>query len=276
MRIDSHHHFWRLARGGYDWLTPDLGAIVRDFEPADLSPLLAANGISETIVVQASASEAETGFLLDIARHTDFVAGVVGWVDLAASDAPERIAVLAANGYLKGLRPMLQDIADDDFILSDAVAPALAAMMDHGLRLDALVQPRHLPILVTLRQRWPQLPMVIDHAAKPDLSRAGHSAWARDLAAVATDGVTCCKLSGLVTEAGPGWSLDTLAPFVETLLDLFGPQRLMWGSDWPVLTLAADYAQWLAACETLLERQSEAVRAAIFGDTARRFYGLEV
>ena len=275
MRIDSHQHFWRLSRGDYGWLTPDLGALHRDFEPEHLAPLLATNGISATILVQAAETDAETDFLLDVAARTPFVAAVVGWVDLAAADAPGRIAALARNPRLKGLRPMLQDMADDDFILSDAVAPALAAMVQHGVRLEALVRPHHLPRLARLRQRFPELPVVIDHAAKPGFPISSTSDWARDLAAVAADGVTCCKLSGLVTEAGEGWTAALLSPCVDIILDLFGPERVMWGSDWPVLTLAADYGQWLAACEALLAGQDAAARAAIFGGTARRFYGLE-
>ena len=274
MRVNAHQHFWRLSRGDYDWLTPDLAPLYRDFEPADLAPLLAASGISASILVQAAETDAETDFLLHIAERTPFVAGVVGWVDFASPEAPARIAALARNPLLKGLRPMLQDLDDDAFILRDACAPALEAMVQHGLRLDALVRPRHLRWLPELHARYRELPIVIDHAAKPAFPLSADSDWARDLAAVAADGLTCCKLSGLVTEVGPGWNVASLSRCFETVLDLFGYQRVMWGSDWPVLTLEADYGEWLAAAEALLAGRSAHARAAIFGVTARYFYGL--
>lgn len=276
MRIDSHQHFWRLSRGDYAWPTPDLGDLYRDFEPADLAPHLLAAGVSATVLVQAAETDGETDFLLEAAARTPFVAGVVGWVDLTRPDAPDRIASLARNPWLKGLRPMLQNMADDDHIVSPAVAPALAAMVRHGLALDALIHPRHLPRMALLRQRFPDLAIVIDHAAKPDIPIRHDGLWARDLAAVAADGVTCCKLSGLVTQVGPGWTVAGLAPCVGTILDLFGPDRVMWGSDWPVLTTAATYAQWLAAAKALTTGQTDAGQEAIFAGTARRFYRLEV
>jgi L-fuconolactonase len=274
-RIDSHQHFWRPARGDYEWLTPALASLYRDFLPADLAPLLAVNGIAATILVQAAQTEAETHFLLDIAATTPFVAGVVGWTDMAAADAPARIEALAKDPRLKGLRPMLQDLPDDDFILSPQVQPALAAMQHHGLRLDALVRPRHLAHLRVLRDRFPDLPIVVDHGAKPDIASGAHTDWARNLAAVAADGISCCKLSGLATEAGANWSVARLRPFVETIIEVFGPHRTMWGSDWPVLTLASGYDDWMAATDTLLAGLDAADRAAVMGGTAARFYGLE-
>lgn len=275
MRIDSHHHVWTRARGDYDWLTPDLGPLWADFTLADLAPELDAAGIGGTVLVQAAPTLAETDFLLGIASADPRVRAVVGWADLAAPDASATVAALAARPKLAGLRPMLQDLADDRWILRPEVAPALAAMARHGLRFDALVHPRHLAVLVELRQRHPALPMVVDHGGKPDLAGGDLAAWRRDLAAVAADGVTCCKLSGLVTEAGAGWAVETLRPAVETILELFGPDRVMWGSDWPVLLLAGTYAGWVEATATLLAPLAAAERAAIMGGTAARFYGLE-
>jgi len=274
-RIDSHQHFWRLARGDYEWLTPELGVLYRDFEPADLAPLLAAHGISATVVVQAAETDAETDFLLGLAAATPWIAAVVGWTDLEAPGAAGRIAVLAGNPALVGLRPMLQDMADDGYILRPSVAPAHAAMGAAGLRLDALVRPRHLPHLVEFRQRFPELPMVVDHGAKPGIADGALQPWAAALQAVAADGVTCCKLSGLVTEAGADWTVERLKPFVDTILSAFGPSRVMWGSDWPVLTLAADYGGWAEATDRLLDGLSAADRAEVLGGTAARFYGLE-
>jgi L-fuconolactonase len=275
-RIDSHQHFWRLARGDYGWLTPALAPLHQDFEPADLLPLLNARGIVATVAVQAAETDAETDFLLAMARGTPWIGGVVGWTDLVAPTAPDRIDALAAQPKLVGMRPMLQDLADDDFVLRPSVRPALSAMERTGLRLDALVRPRHLPRLVALRNQHPGLPIVIDHCAKPLFDRDAFGTWATDLRAVASDGLTCCKLSGLVTEAGPGWTVDMLRPVFETVLDAFGPERLMWGSDWPVLNLAAEYEQWADATDRLLAGLPPSAREAILGGTATRFYGLKV
>ena len=275
MIIDSHHHVWRLSRGDYDWLTPDLTDLYRDFEPADLAPLMAAGGVAGGIVVQAAESEAETGFLLDLANKSPTILGVVGWTDFAAPDGPAAIARLARHPRLKGFRPMLQDDPDDDFILRPAALAALAALRDEGLRLDALVRPRHLPRLISLRERFPDLPMVIDHAAKPDIAGGQWEPWADDMRRLADDGRTCCKLSGLLTEAAPGAGADALRRYADLVLDAFGAERVMWGSDWPVVLLAGDYGGWLAMAQALVAGRSDAERAAIFGGTAARFYGLD-
>lgn len=276
MRIDAHQHFWRRARGDYDWLTPELAPLWRDFLPDDLAPLLTRHGIDGTVLVQAAATGAETEFMLALARRHSFVRGVVGWTDLAAADAPARIAALAVDPLLVGLRPMLQDLPDDDAILTPAVQPALAAMAEHGLALDALIRPRHLPRVIALRERHPTLRIVIDHAAKPDIAGGELEGWSRDLAAVAADGVTHCKLSGLVTEASARWHVDELRPVVETVLAAFGPGRVMWGSDWPVLNLASDYDGWVAASLILLAGLGPEQHGDVLGETARRFYRLEM
>jgi L-fuconolactonase len=275
MQIDAHQHFWRLSRGDYAWLTPELGPIYRDFAPDDLRPLLASAGIGRTVLVQAAPTAAETDFLLDLAADEPLVAGVVGWVDFEAADAAHRIAALAARPKLVGLRPMIQDLADDRWMLGDAIAPALLAMADEGLTFDALVFPRHLPVLRTFARRYPGLDIVIDHAAKPDIAGGATRDWARDIRAIAVETRLVCKLSGLVTEAGPDWSPEVLKPYVEVLVESFGADRLMWGSDWPVVTLAGSYAAWRGASESLLAELSDAERDAIFGLTASVFYGLD-
>ncbi len=227
MRIDAHQHFWRRDRGDYDWLTPQLAPLWRDYLPDDLAPLLARHGIAGTVLVQAAATSAETAYMLGLARANPFIRGVVGWADLAAPDAPAQIAALAADPLLVGLRPMLQDLPDDDAILAPAVQPALAAMATHGLALDALIRPRHLPRIIALRARHPELRIVIDHGAKPDIAGG----------------------------------------------DI--PDRLMWGSDWPVLHMNGDYAAWVAATDVLLAGLDAAGRAAVLGGTAQAFYRLE-
>ncbi len=275
MIIDAHHHLWRRSRGDYDWLTPDLAALWRDFEPEDLVPLIAAGGVAGGIVVQAAPTEAETRFLLDLAARTPTILGVIGWTDFAAPDAGEAIARLAADPALKGLRPMLQDDPDDDFILRAETQPALAGMDRLGLRLEALVRPRHLPRLITLRERWPGLAMVVNHAAKPDIAAGAWRPWAGDLRRLAADGATHCKLSGLITEAGPDWTVERLRPYVDLVIEAFGPERVMWGSDWPVALLAGSYDRWLETSHQLLKGLGGLDRAAILGGTARRFYGLD-
>jgi L-fuconolactonase len=279
IRVDAHQHFWSIARNDYGWLTPALQRLYRDMLPADLAPLLRRSGIAKTIVVQAAESEAETEFLLGLAAQNDFIAGVVGWTDLAAPDAPARIERLARDRRLVGLRPMLQDLPDTEWLLRDAVRPALAAMARVGLRLDALIRPRHLPMLLRVAERHPDLPIVVDHAAKPEIRNASIDDWAADIRRIARDTRAFCKLSGLVTEAAPGWSPETLAPYVEVLLDAFGSRRLMWGSDWPVMLegypadAVAPYADWCDTTARLVERASRDDRTQIFGGCAASFYG---
>jgi L-fuconolactonase len=272
--IDAHQHFWQLARGDYGWLTPALAAIHRDFLPADLAPILARHGIARTIVVQAAPTIAETRFLLAIARATPFVAGVVGWVDFAARDAPDVIDRLAADPLLVGLRPMVQDIADDDWLAAPALAPAFDAMVTHRLVFDALVLPRHLPRLAKVVARHPALAVVIDHAAKPPIrdGARGLDPWRGALAALAAAPSVACKLSGLVTEAAPDWNVDTLRPFIAQVLDAFSPSRVLWGSDWPVVGLAGGYDRWRAATLALLADLAAPERAAILGGNAARTY----
>lgn len=274
MRIDAHQHFWTIARGDYGWLTPDLDPLYRDFGPADLLPILARRAIDGSVLVQAAPSIAETEFLLELARSYDFIKGVVGWVDFESARAPAEIARLAAQPALVGLRPMIQDIPDPNWILRPDLSPALGALIAHDLTFDALTLPVHLPNLLPLLERHPDLRLVIDHGSKPRI-RDGHvSAWAADIARIAEETAAFCKLSGLVTEAGPEWSVEDLKPYVARLLEAFGPYRLIWGSDWPVCTLAADYDRWCDATDILLADLAPAERAAILGGNASRAYRL--
>jgi L-fuconolactonase len=235
---------------------------------------LAEAEVEGAIVVQAAPTAAETAFLLDLAERTPALLGVVGWTDITAPDAQDAIARLAANPWLKGLRPMLQDLDDDDFILRSSAAAGLETIARSGLRFEALVRPRHLKRLITLRERHPDLRMVVNHAAKPNIANGAWSPWAEDLRDLASDGATFCKLSGLITESGPDWSVDQLRRYSDHVLACFGPERVMWGSDWPVMLLAGDYAGWLAATHSLLCDLSSSERADVFGGVAQTFYGL--
>ena len=275
LRVDAHHHVWRLDRGDYGWLTPALAPIYRDFTLDDLRPLLGASGVGATVLVQAAPTAAETGFLLEVARASGgLVRGVVGWVDLAAPDAVATLARLALDPLLKSIRPMLQDLPDPDWIMRADVQAPLAALEPLGLRFDALVKPPQLPALLRLVERHPDLAVVIDHGGKPGIAGRTWEPWAHLVAALATHPGVHCKLSGLASEAEPGWTADSLAPYVAHLLDCFGPRRLMWGSDWPVVEQGGGYRRWVAATDTLLAGLPQADREAIRGGNARRFYGL--
>ena len=276
MRIDSHQHFWQIADRDGAWPPPSLSAIHRDFVPADLAPALKRCGIAGTVLVQSMPSLAETETLLTIAAATPFVRGVVGWVDMTRADAAEQIERLARSPWLKGLRPMLQDLPDNAWAADPAYYAAAHAMQSRGLVFDALVLPLHLPGLLAFARRHPSLPIVIDHAAKPLIASGASEPWRGEIAELAALPNLQCKISGLLTEAGPNADAARLAPYVDHLFACFGAQRLMWGSDWPVLELAADYDAWFAMATRLCRSRTDAAgMAAIFGANARRFYNLD-
>lgn len=275
MIIDAHQHFWTTARTDYGWLTPELTGLYRDFQPADLAPLLAAHGVDGTVVVQAAPSEAETRYLLDLARDWPIARAVVGWVDMSAPNAEQSLEQLADNKLLRGVRPMIQDQPDRDWMLRPSVGAALRGVIQCGLTFDALVRPRHLPALQVLVDRHPELPVVIDHGGKPDIAAGAYGAWADDIRALSERPRVMCKLSGLLSEAGPRKTDADLRPYVDHLLACFGPARLMWGSDWPVLTEAGDYGGWYDQARRLVQGLSADEQAQVFGLTAAGFYGIE-
>jgi L-fuconolactonase len=276
MHIDAHQHYWDPARGDYGWLTPDLDALYRTFGPADLAPLRERADVQRTVLVQAAPTVQETRYLLDLAQDDASVAGVVGWVPMLSRDAPELIAELARHPKFKGIRPMLQDLPDDDWIVNPGLAPAVEALIAHDLAFDALIFARHVDALETFVTRFPTLRIVIDHGAKPPIrdGRSGWQSWADGITRLASLPHVQCKLSGLATEAAPGWTEATLQPYVDHLLQSFGPARLMWGSDWPVLNLNGDYLLWHSVANTLLAGLSDSERVAVFGANATAFYRL--
>ncbi len=280
LRIDAHQHYWRLSRGDYGWLTPALSTIYRDFGAADLAPHLQAFGIARTVLVQAAPTEAETGFLLDLAAKTPSVAGVVGWVDMNAADAPHRIAGLAAHPKLAGLRPMIHDIADPGWMLSPSLEPALAAIESTGLVFDALVRPVHLTPLLTLLGRRPEMTVVVDHGAKPAIARwtprdDDFADWAEKMRQLGRHPNVTCKMSGLATEAAPDWKPGDLVPYLDALLDAFGPDRLLFGSDWPVINLAGGYGRWAEALLAWIDRRLDpSAHIGVLGSNAARVYKL--
>ena len=270
MLVDAHQHFWRLADRVGEWPPAELEAIYRDFEPENLKPLLDACGIDGTVLVQTRESEADTAFMLDLAARHDFILGVVGWTDLKADDAREAVTRLSANPKLKGLRPMLQGLTDDAWITDPALDEPVAAMLSADLAFDALVYPRHLPHLIVFADRHPQLRIVIDHGAKPEIAQGKFVEWRAAMADLAQLPNVSCKLSGLLTEAGDQ-KREAVRPYAETILDLFGADGVMWGSDWPVVRLASEYQSWFDQCRALVPAEHH---ANVFGINALSFYRL--
>ncbi|WP_296614475.1 amidohydrolase [Sphingomonas sp.] len=254
--IDAHVHLWRIGEHGFAWPPPDLEAIHRDVELPELRALATANGVDSVVLVQSQEAAVDTEWLLSLADDP-LVLGVVGWSDLRGP--------LPSHPKLKGLRPMVQDLADDWYD-DPAIDAALIAMAERGLVLDALIRPRHLPALHRLAARHPALSIVIDHAAKPDVGDLAR--WEAEMRAIAERPNVACKVSGLVTEPGMTPRIGEVAG---TVIDAFGTDRLIWGSDWPVLTLAEEYAPWLAHAQALI---APSARDAVFGGNAGRIYAL--
>lgn len=286
-RIDSHQHFWSPARGDYAWLQrdePGLAPLQRAFLPKDIEPILQSTGTARTILVQAADTVAETDFLLCLAAQHDFVGGVVGWVDLSRADAASTIESWARHPKFKGVRPMLQDLPEVDWIETAPRADAVRTLIRLGLRLDALVKPQHLPALLRFLHAWPELQAVIDHGAKPQLALGWQAPWApawrSGMAELAALPRVHCKFSGLLTELSahqrmsPAACAAEIRPVWDALLEWFGPERLMWGSDWPVVTLAADYDHWLATARVFIDELPPHHQHAVWCGTARRFYSI--
>lgn len=275
--IDAHQHFWHPGRGDYGWMPKDNAILNRAYAPADLAPHLARHGIDQTVLVQAAPTVAETEYMLGIADAAPFVGGVVGWVDFEAPAARADLARLAGHPKFKGVRPMIQDIPDDGWMLREDVQWGYRAAIEAGLTFDALGFPRHLANFLTLLKRYPQMRVVIDHCMKPQIrhhSPETFAFWAEGMARLAGESGAYVKFSALVTEAVPGWTADDLRPYVDHVIAVFGAERVMWGSDWPVCLLAASYDDWRAAAVALVADRPEAVRAQIFGGTAAAFYRL--
>jgi predicted TIM-barrel fold metal-dependent hydrolase len=280
--VDAHHHVWDLARRAQPWLDArGLEPLRRSFGTADLGRAaaggLGGRRLEATVLVQCLPSSAETEEFLALAAVDALVAGVVGWVDLTRPDVGEELDRLRGRpggDRLLGIRHLVQGEADPDWLLRDDVGRGLGEVAVRGLRFDLLVLPPQLPAAVALARRLPELPLVLDHAGKPPLREGDLTAWVSDLRALAAAAPVTCKLSGLVTEAGPGWTVDDLRPAAEAVLTAFGPSRTMFGSDWPVCEASGGWSRWAAAAEELLAPLTAAERDDVLQGTACRFYGL--
>jgi L-fuconolactonase len=277
--VDAHHHLWDPARRPYPWMTGDFAVLLERRDVADLRALAVPAGVTATVAVQAAATEQETADLLGQASASGgLVTGVVGWVDLTAADAAERIAALRerpGGERLVGIRHPVQDEPDPEWLLRADVRRGLRAVAEAGLAYDLLLLPRHLRAARAVVEALPDLAFVVDHGAKPPIADGAWEPWSTDLAALAAQERVHCKLSGLVTEAPwDAWREAGTLRYARRLVELFGPERLMFGSDWPVCTLAASYAEVLELARAALADLSASERDAVLGGTACRFYRL--
>lgn len=277
MKIDAHQHFWNPARGDYGWMPKDNPTLFRAYGPDDLRPYLQGYGIDGTVLVQAAPTIEETEYMLGLADATPFIKGVVGWVDFERADHRAQLERLAGHPKFVGVRPMIQDIPDDDWMLRDDVQWGFAAVADLDLTFDALGFPRHLANFRTILTRYAGMRTVIDHCMKPQIhahSDENFRFWADGMARLADETGAYLKFSALVTEADDDWTVGDLAPYVDHIFSVFGPDRIMWGSDWPVCRLRAEYDAWRDAAGVLTADLSDAARDRVFGGTAIEAYKL--
>ena len=276
MIIDSHQHFWQVGQFDYPWMTRDLGVLYRDYLPGELAPILKENGVDKTVLVQASNSVNESRWLLQLADESRFIAGVVGWVDLMSPNTDSQLQELSAHPKFKGVRHLVESEPQDDWLVQPEVLSGLRRLSSYRLSYDLLVHTRHLKHVSKVAEACPELALVIDHLAKPPIAKNEIKEWSRAMEPLARYPNLHCKLSGLVTEADwTTWQTNDLRPFVDCALELFGSDRLMFGSDYPVCLLAAPYNRVLESFQEILEGLSDTEREKIFSQNAAQFYRLE-
>lgn len=272
--IDSHQHFWNLDLFQYDWMSPDDKILCQSYLPEKIEPLLAEVGVEKIVAVQADQSLDETCWLLDLSDKFDFIAGVVGWVDLLNENVAEQLTEFAKHPKFKGVRHIVQDEPNDEWIIQPQVLQSINQLAEFNLTYDVLIFPRHLKYIPRLIESCPNVSFVVDHLAKPPISSGKIVDWKNDLKAVAEFPRVHCKLSGLVTEADhENWKTDDLKPYIETALELFGTGRLMFGSDYPVCRLAAEYETVLETYSAFLDERD---KNKVFRENAINFYNLAV
>ena len=275
MTIDSHHHFWNYSEAEYGWIGPDMGLLRRDFGPADLNTQLEAAGVDAAISVQAQQTTAETDWLLETAADNSRIAGVVGWVALADETVSDQLGRLSENKNLVGVRHVVQDEPDDNFILGEAFNRGVSSLSSFDLVYDILIFQRHLQQTIEFVDRHPNQVFVLDHIAKPIIEGPPQEAWLSGIAELAKRENVSCKISGVVTEVRlPDWDEDLLKPYIDHVIQSFGPQRLMYGSDWPVCLLRSNYRRWIEAVRGYISHLSPSEQDDILGGTAARVYSL--
>jgi len=274
MKIDAHQHFWHFDPVRDSWITEEMSVIKRDFLPEDLQPHLAHRGIHGSVAVQADQSEEETRFLLQLAENHPFILGVVGWVDLLGPKLEERLAYFSKFERFRGVRHIAQ-AESDHFLARGDVVHRIGSLQDFGLTYDILVYPQQLPGALSMVDRLPDQRFVVDHLAKPLIREGTTEPWASLMRELAKHPNVWCKVSGLVTEGDwGGWRSDDFRPYLDLVFEAFGPHRLMFGSDWPVCLLAAEYVQVVSLMEGYAEQLSASERDRVFGGNAAEFYGL--
>jgi L-fuconolactonase len=277
MIVDSHQHFWQVGRFDYPWMSSDVETLYRDYLPSQLEPILVANGVAKTVLVQASNSVDESLWLLTLADEHPFIAGVVGWANLMDPDVESQLKKLAAHPKFKGIRHLVESEPADDWLTQPSVLQGLRQLADHDLSYDLLVHTRHLPHARIVAERYPDLRLVIDHMAKPPIGRGEFKEWSEQISPLASFENVFCKLSGLVTEANwTTWQTGDLRPYVDYVLEFFGPERLMFGSDHPVCLLASSYERVLESFLEILQNLNDEQRNRIFALNAINFYRLDL
>lgn len=276
MRLDAHQHFWKYSAAAYGWITGEMDALKHDFLPNDLKPLLALEGFTGSIAVQACQDIQETAWLLELARQNDVIKGVVGWVDLCSAELPTQLDRFAIDRKLVGVRHILQGEPDDEFMLRPEFRRGIAQLAAYGFTYDLLLYPRHLPVAVKLVREFPQQRFVLDHIAKPVIADGVVEPWNRDIRELAKYENVWCKVSGMVTEARWNeWQSQDFSPYLDVVFEVFGPKRLMIGSDWPVCTLSATYARTIGVVKQYIARFEAGQQEDILGANCGRFYGVE-
>ncbi len=275
MRIDAHQHFWDVHRFQYPWMPPGESPLRRNYLPSDLAPILQRNRFDGSVLVHANVVIEETRWLLELASQHDFIRAVVGWVDLTDPRVGATLDDLQRHPKFKGVRHLVHDEPDVDWLMREDVLRGLNELARRGIPYDLLLRPPHLPLVPRLADRLPELRLVIDHIAKPLIAAQRMDGWAEDMEAASKIPQVFCKLSGMITEADPrGWKAEHLRPYVHHVLSLFGSDRLMFGTDWPVCTLAGTWKEVLAAFTQAIGPQPVEVREKLLGETAARFYRL--
>jgi L-fuconolactonase len=273
MRIDAHQHFWIYNPHDYAWIDDSMAALRRNFLPADLKPELELTGFHGSIAVQARQTLEETRWLLELASSAPYICGVVGWVDLRSPDVRSQLDAFARNPKLVGIRHIVQSEPDDRFLLRPDFLRGISALAEFDLAYDILIYPKHLPVAAEFVSRFPSQRFVLDHLAKPPIKAGEVDSWARGLQELSAFPNVFCKLSGLVTEADwIHWKPEHFKPYLDTAFACFGPERLMIGSDWPVCTVAASYADALDIVRNYLSQHPPQVREAVLGGNAARFW----